>query len=170
MNTTTPLIREGITPFRGKSSFFFKVMLVLSVHLVVIGVMLLQGCKNTNTDSAARDTTMAGDDASNLPPASGEGASNPAVNAPQNRIQPAPQQPQLKQAPLQPLQSATVTSVAASAVPMAKEYVIVSGDTLRGIARKSGVALKSLMDANPGINPMKLQAGQKLKVPVSKAA
>jgi hypothetical protein len=50
MNTPIPLIRDGLTPFRGKSSFFFKVLLILAIHVVIIGVMLLQGCKVTVTN------------------------------------------------------------------------------------------------------------------------
>src|ERR1019366_8427580 len=157
MNTPTPLIRDGLTPLRGKSTFFFNVILILMVHVVVLGGLLLQGCKDTNTKDAnasntpALDTTVAGSDAPNLPPVINAGISNAVVNTPQNPIQPAPQQPQVKQAPLppaQPLQPATVAPIATPAAMDAKEYVVVSGDTLGAIARKSGLALKALMDAN----------------------
>jgi hypothetical protein len=47
MNNSIPLIREGVRPFRGKSSLFFKVMVTLTIHVVVIGGLLLQGCKDT---------------------------------------------------------------------------------------------------------------------------
>jgi hypothetical protein len=47
MNTPSPLVPQGATPPRGKSSLYFKVLMILTVHVVVIGGMLLQGCKDT---------------------------------------------------------------------------------------------------------------------------
>jgi len=52
----------------------------------------------------------------------------------------------------------------------AKEYVIAKGDTLGAIARKNGMSLKALMDANPNVNAKKLQIGQKVQIPASTAA
>jgi LysM repeat protein len=169
MNTPSPLIPQGTTPSRGKSTFFFKVLMILTVHVVLIGGMLLQGCKDTNkTDTADNgpkpDTTTASTDTSNVPPVTAAGISNAVAN-PQ---QPASQQPQVTQAPLppaQPLPPATVTPAAPPAATGASEYVIASGDTLGAIAHKNGLALKALMDANPGINPKKLHIGQKVQIP-----
>jgi peptidoglycan endopeptidase LytE len=45
------------------------------------------------------------------------------------------------------------------------EYVIVKGDTLAKIAKKNGVTLKALEDANKGVVPTKLKVGQKLTLP-----
>ena len=44
------------------------------------------------------------------------------------------------------------------------EYVVVKGDTLGSIARKSGISLKAIQDLNPDVNPNRLQIGQRLKV------
>ena len=44
------------------------------------------------------------------------------------------------------------------------EYVVAKGDTLGSIAKKSGISLKAIQDLNPGVNPNRLQIGQKLKV------
>jgi LysM repeat protein len=156
-------------PSRGKSTFFIKVLTILTVHVVLIGGMLLQGCKDTNTKDTtanppAPDTTAASTEASNLPPVTATGLSNAVAN-PQ---QPASQQPQVTQAPMPPAQPqppATVTPAAPPAATGASEYVIASGDTLGAIAHKNGLALKALMDANPGINPKKLQIGQKVQIP-----
>ncbi len=43
------------------------------------------------------------------------------------------------------------------------EYAVAKGDTLGGIAKKAGLSLKALQDLNPGVNPNRLQIGQKLK-------
>jgi LysM repeat protein len=172
MNTPSPLIPQGTTPLRAKSTFFFKVLMILSVHVVLIGGMLLQGCKDTNTSATppAPETTATGTDVSNLPPVTAAGISNAVAN-PQ---QPASQQPQVTQAPLppaQPLPPATVTPAAPPApTTETKEYVIASGDTLGAIARKNGITLKAMMDANPGINPKKLKIGQKVQIPASLSA
>ena len=42
-------------------------------------------------------------------------------------------------------------------------YAVQKGDTLSGIANKSGISLKALQDLNPGVNPNKMQIGQLLK-------
>jgi len=143
--------------------------MILTVHVVLIGGMLLQGCKDTNkTDTADNgskpDTTTASTDTSNVPPVTAAGISNAVAN-PQ---QPASPQPQVTQAPLppaQPLPPATVAPAAPPAATGATEYVIASGDTLGAIAHRNGLALKALMDANPGVNPKKLQIGQKVQIP-----
>ena len=43
------------------------------------------------------------------------------------------------------------------------EYVVAKGDTLGGIAKKVGISLKALQDLNAGVNPNRMQIGQKLK-------
>lgn len=47
----------------------------------------------------------------------------------------------------------------------AKNYTIKSGDTLSHIASRNKIKLSSLLNANPGINPRKLQIGQKIILP-----
>jgi LysM repeat protein len=45
------------------------------------------------------------------------------------------------------------------------EYVVVHGDTLAKIAKKNGVSVKALENANPSVQPTKLKVGQKLTLP-----
>ncbi len=45
------------------------------------------------------------------------------------------------------------------------EIIIKQGDTLSKLAREQGINLNDLLRANPGINPNKLQIGQKIKLP-----
>ena len=47
-------------------------------------------------------------------------------------------------------------------------YTIRSGDTLTKIAREHGVSLKVLQDANPKLDPTRLQIGQKIIIPLDK--
>lgn len=44
----------------------------------------------------------------------------------------------------------------------AKFYVVRPGDSLSGIAAKTGVPLATLQALNPGVNPRALQPGQRL--------
>lgn len=48
--------------------------------------------------------------------------------------------------------------------PHVHTYVVVSGDTLAGIAAKTGTTVAQLERLNPGINPTALSVGQKLRV------
>ncbi len=47
----------------------------------------------------------------------------------------------------------------------AHTYVVKSGETLAGIARKQGVSLSALQSANPGVNPKKIHSGQAINLP-----
>ena len=51
--------------------------------------------------------------------------------------------------------------------PAVGEYTVVKGDTFSGIAKKSGVTVKAIKEANPGVDPTKLKVGQKLVLPAS---
>ena len=48
-------------------------------------------------------------------------------------------------------------------------YVVAAGDTLGAIAKKSGVSVKAIEDANPGIDPKRLQIKAKLQIPAGAA-
>jgi peptidoglycan endopeptidase LytE len=48
--------------------------------------------------------------------------------------------------------------------------VVIKGDTLGKIAHKNGVSVRALEDANPGVQPTKLKAGQKLVLPAGGSA
>jgi LysM repeat protein len=42
---------------------------------------------------------------------------------------------------------------------------VTSGETLASIARKQGISVNALEEANPYVNPKKLKAGQVLNLP-----
>ena len=44
-------------------------------------------------------------------------------------------------------------------------HIVASGETMASIARKHGLSLWALVDANPGVNPKKLHVGQSLNLP-----
>ena len=47
-----------------------------------------------------------------------------------------------------------------------KQYAVVKGDTFHKIAKRNGISMKALADANPGVNSAKLKVGQVLQLPV----
>ncbi len=184
MNTPSPLVPQGATPPKPKSSLYFKVLMILTVHVVVIGGMLLQGCKDNAKDQAKADGSAptAGDTMAMAisnstpmtPPASTTTDVPPTVNP---NIQAAytgtaasagPAAPPMPPASslVPPARSSDLT---ASAPGETKEYVIAHGDTLGLIAKRNGLSLKALMAANPSVEPRKLQVGQKIQVPAASA-
>jgi serine protease inhibitor len=62
---------------------------------------------------------------------------------------------------------ALVLILSALAVPLPADetYAIQRGDTLSSLARKFGISITELESANPGVNPTRLQIGQKIAVP-----
>ncbi|MCC6176764.1 MAG: serine hydrolase [Chloroflexi bacterium] len=61
------------------------------------------------------------------------------------------------------------TTAARGASATGREYVVKPGDTLSGIAKALGVAVKALGDANTLADPNRLVVGQKLAVPAGAA-
>ena len=59
----------------------------------------------------------------------------------------------------------TVTRPPAQPTTKPHTYVVKSGETMAGIARKQGVSLTALQAANPGVNPKKIHKGQTLNLP-----
>ena len=65
---------------------------------------------------------------------------------------------------LQKVATAPKAATGKSAAPAGPgEYSVAKGDTLGGIAKKVGLSVKALQDLNPGVNPNRMQIGQKLK-------
>jgi LysM repeat protein len=159
--------------------------MILGIHVVVIGGLLLQGCdKNTpkDTSSATPSPATVADQpgpANNPAPAPAPidtslaaPASQTANTAPANpgaAAIPAPATqlaPTLPATPANPaISSSPAAPAAAPAMSGGREYVIAQGDTLGAIARKNGISVRALQEANSGINPRKLQIGQKLQIP-----
>jgi LysM repeat protein len=181
MNTPSPLIPQGATPPRGKSGLYFKVLMILSVHVVVIGGMLLQGCKDTSTkDQAAKDSALSPTaDLTSPAPSNTVGATAIPTEVP-TTLNPnisnayAGTTPTAAPAPpiAPPLASVVPPAKSTDLAPQgeAKDYVIAKGDTLAAIAHRNGVSLKALTEANPSVNAKKLQIGQKLQIPAGTAA
>ncbi len=184
MNNTSPLVPQGAIPPRPKNSLYFKILMVLSLHVVIIGGMLLQGCKDTsNTPKPEGGPNVVGADLSNSnssPTSPLTNDMNPLVtgaslsNQQQSITQLLPPGPMpttstvstiVTQPALVPPPAPKDTTPVVAPVEGGKDYVIAKGDTLAVIAHKNGVSLKALEEANPGVNPKKLHVGQKVQIP-----
>jgi len=125
------------------------VFCVLALGIAGLTAMLIQGCKR-ETESA--DNTPAVD--TNTP---AETDTNASATADTNT--PAPAQPVVTNPPVvvptPPVETAGT------------EYIVVKGDSFSKIAKKSGVTVKAIAAANPGVDSTKLKIGQKLSIPAS---
>ena len=147
MNNQSPLVPQGtLDPKnKGRARVKIAVFFVLAVHGVGLLALLLQGCHREDTTSQASQTAT-----NNALPAL-EATNPPAVTDSSTLPPPTNQVAAVEQTNQAP--------VAAS------EYAVAKGDTYASIAHKFGVSIKAIADANPGVEPTKLQVAQKLHIP-----
>jgi LysM repeat protein len=146
MNNPSPLVPQGSLQEQknqGRARVKIAVFVVLAVHGIGLVALLLQGCKK-EPESATPTPDLT---ASNATPSFVETANPPAADTNPPPVTPAP--------PATPV----LPPVAVT------DYKIVAGDTFSTIARKFHTTTRALMDANPGIEPTKLQIGQSIKIP-----
>jgi peptidoglycan DL-endopeptidase LytF len=179
MNTPSPLIPQGtFLEKKGKSHIRIAVFTILAIHVVLLGALLLQGCKRNNdtANKASEPTntfsqwtppplppleTITNTDTAPppLPPFSETTTTSapppvPPVPAPIDNIPIPPPRPEAA-LPTGP----TTTS------PSGQEYVILKGDTFYLLAKKFRVSQQSIANANPTVDPRRLQVGQKIYIP-----
>jgi LysM repeat protein len=158
MNNQSPFVPQGSLPEqknKNRTRVKIAVFFVLAVHGIGLMALLMQGCKNPNTDTANTTNSTETNSAPILV------ATNPIVPPETNNsfvAQPLPVAPP------------DTNAVPTSPPPGATEYKIAKGDTLSGVAKKFHVPLKSIQEANPGISPTKLRVGQTVHVPAATLA
>lgn len=163
MNTPNPLVPQGsLLQSKGKSTVRIAFFTIAAIHVVFIGGLLMQGCKKSDDKPIA--TPVEDSNAMALPPLTNELpplADTNVVPAPDTNV-PAPVQQFSNDTTLaQPVQPTP-------AIPEeTKEYVVAKGDSFSAIAKKLGVSVKAIQQANPGVDSSKLQIGQKLHVPAA---
>jgi len=126
----------------------FAFFCVVGVHVAALMVALLsQGCKREPTTGTTDNTAQPYSD-TNLPVLTPD--TNVAYVAPSNPPPALPVEP---------------------AATLQQEYVIQRGDSYSTIAKKyPGVTVKAIQDANPGVDPLKLQPGKKIMIPPAAVA
>jgi LysM repeat protein len=168
MSNPNPFVPKGSLieqQSKRRSNLKIGVSCVLAVSIVGLLAMLIQGCKrDTSGDNSQapsdQDTNAVVQTDTNTPPITDTNI--PVVTAPisTNPVPPVePAQPPVTLPPVTQPETAPVADNSGS------EYVVVSGDTLAKIAKKSGVTLKALEAANPDVNPKRLKVKQKLVIP-----
>jgi LysM repeat protein len=155
MNNPNPFVPQGslLEQEKRRSRMKLAVFCVLAVGVCGLTAMLIQGCKRDNTE------------ADNNPPADTNVLANTDTNTSSTDVSnttafvpPVPTNP-----PVTPVVVPQVVE------PATTEYTVAAHDTLGKIAKKNGVTLKALEDANPGVVPTKLKVGQKLVIPAATA-
>lgn len=134
---------------QGRARVKIAVFFVLAIHVVVLGALLMQGCKQeeekapvvaeTNPPPVVETTT---------PPPMPPPTAFPPVVVPTNPPE----------------------TIHIEAPVVATEYAIAKGDTFSSLATKFHVKVKAIQDANPGVDPTKLQINQKIKIPAPSAS
>jgi LysM repeat protein len=198
MSTPNPLIPQGSNleqAARSKSTLSIAAF-IAGAHAAVFLGLLLIGCNKENsgagTAAATTDTgttaVSAGDNA--VHPTTTVGDTNVVVGGPTTAADPYAQpvgfagavstnppphnppsgyagQPALRGDPYsQPQAQPPSESLPAAS----SEYTVKSGDIAYNVAKKNGVSLKALKEANSGVDLGKLKVGQKITLPAATAA
>jgi LysM repeat protein len=181
MNTPSPLNPQGSINEpkpRTRSNIIIAVFAILAFHVVLLGALLLQGCKD-KPSGVVRDTP--GNLDSQL-----AALTNPAPTSPLDTTSPSPYS-------MTPMASNTtaMTPVAPPALPPVAtpamppitipgdfsappvaasaagttEHTIAKGESFYTLSKKYGVSLQAIVQANAGVDSKKLQLGQKVKIP-----
>lgn len=185
MSNPNPLVPQGSLleqQARSKSTFQMAAFIV-ALHVVVLGGFLFLGCKKEENQAPS----LAGDsfappppvltDTNALPPldpyapssnivtGTGIPPSYPGTNA---AFPPVVQSGDPTIPP--PFVPSTPTDPGAGAGPLGgTEHIVQKGDSAFVLAKKNGVTLKQLQEANPGRDLAKLKVGDKLSIPAGSA-
>jgi LysM repeat protein len=141
-----------------RERFQFVVWTIVVANVLLLMGMLIQGCQR---EPAAGETSSgsASERASSDTNGTAMAQPTPDTNAP---ITPSFEPPVTNATA-----EATVPNGALNPVQGgAKQYVVVKGDSFHKIARRNGISMKALADANPGVNSAKLKVGQVVQLPV----
>jgi peptidoglycan endopeptidase LytE len=147
MNNQSPLVPQGSLleqKNKGRARVKIAVFFVLAIHGIGLLALLMQGCRR--------------DESGGTPPTPTNSVAQPIIDTNIIAATPAP----ATNTYVAPEATATTGAVATGG---ATDYKIVKGDTLGTVANHHKITLKALMDANPGVDPVKLQIGQTIHIP-----
>jgi len=155
MNSPSPLIPQGSNleqQNQARSSLKVKIFCALGVNVAVLLVLLMQGCKREQPAAPFENIPVYSE--TNLPPEMTD--TNMVPPADTNVVVPPPEA-YVPPAPPTPPSSAT-------------EYKIEKGDNYTTIGKKFGVSARAIQNANPNVDPAKLQIGKTIQIPAPTAA
>ena len=153
MNSPSPLIPQGSNleqQNKARTSLKVKIFCAIGVNVVVLLVLLMQGCKREQPQPTVDPTPVYSD--TNLPPAVDTNPPPTVTNVPY----------------VPPMEPTNPPPVASSG--SASEYKIQKGDSFFTIGKKFGVSTKAIQAANPTVDPAKLQIGKTINIPAPTAA
>jgi LysM repeat protein len=136
---------------QGRARFKFAVICVIGVHIAgLMALLLTQGCKRDQPQAAPEvQPDPYAVDTNAVPFADN---TNFAGYVDTNAY-------------VAPTNLPPVDTFPHTPPPSVTEHVIVKGDTFYDLAKKYGVTMQALKDANPNVNPSKLQLNQKIAIP-----
>lgn len=193
-NSPNPLVPQGSLQQQAgtaKSKVRVAVFSIIAVHAVLfVGVLMQGGCKKDEPKPAeiAEQPVVPPDpfysnpaDLATNPAATATAPTGPApvtdqfggpiptvpatTTVPTGTLPPAGATPTVDMG-LPPVGGAPAPSFAEPA-PAVQQYTIAKGDNFYTIAKKLKTTTKKIIEANPNVDPAKLQIGQKISVPVS---
>jgi LysM repeat protein len=131
------LSQQGKT--RGRTKL--AILTALGVHAAILMVLLIQGCR--------QDPPLSREETVNTNPPPAVQVTNLAVA-------------QTTNAPIGATNAPTEVAVAPS---VAADCTILEGDTFTRLAKSYHTTVKAILEANPGVEPARLQIGQKIHLP-----
>jgi LysM repeat protein len=167
MNTPNPLVPQGSQleqKSNARSRVKLAVFFVLSLHVVGLMALLVQGCRpepQDTPDQPVPDIVV--------PPF--ESVPVPLVETNEVLLPPVQDLPPENSAwvepgPLTPANPGAGTYPGTTATGL-QEYIVQKGDTYYSIGKKFGVSMQAIADANPGVDAKRLQVGKTIVVPPS---
>ncbi len=159
MNNTNPFIPQGsLMEQKNKQRARFRaaVIWVLALNFaMLIPGLLIQGCKDKDASTDNQSTAMPTNDLA-MTPQNTNVIAPPLTNViPQEVMTSTNPVPAVQQQPVAP---GTATT-----------YKIQAGDKLYNLGLQYHVSVKSILDANPGLDPKKLKVGKEINIPAPTA-
>jgi len=169
MNPFVPIIPKdssiGRPSAQRRSRVRMAFFVVLAINVLVLTVLLIQGCIHTQPRAAAASTAPTNALASCVTNAPAPARSPVAVSSFQSQA-PLVSAPPPTSPPAAPVVTPKAVLPLATPERAVKNYSVVKGDTYYRIAKASGASVSALAKANPGVDPAKLRIGQVLRIPV----
>ena len=133
---------------QGRARVRLAVFIVLSIHVVGLMALLMQGCKREEAPPPTETV--------NVPPVF------EPTNVPMAETNVPVTTPPVASAVMPPVVEPAGTLPPTTGMT---EYTVATGDTFYSIGKHFGVGYKAIEAANPNVDPRKLRPGQKILIP-----
>ncbi len=159
MNEPSPLVPQGSfeSQARRKSHVRIAVFSILAIHVVVLGGLLILGCKRDDKGTETVDTPPMTNDLT--PPPFG-GTEVVATSAIAQAMATNPAVTNVLGGPGISVPPPPVVDAGAPTI-----HTIAKGESFATLATKYGVSVKAIQEANPNLVPTKLQINDKVRIP-----